>query len=131
MKYTAFVFIGIALVLGAMMADFSENTQEIYGENTKVEEIYTPKDFWENIMGWFSGNKNLMDVSYDDFTPEEQKMIKSFTGGRPIEEFTENFCLVYGTSEYYEMKASIQDTNPEQDFTALFLFFEQISAFCK
>ena len=130
MKYTAFVFIGVALLLGAMMADFSSNTQEIYGENTTVEELYTPKDFWENITGWFSGDKKLSDISYDDFTPEEQEVIKSFTGGRPIDEFTESFCKIYGTAEYYEMKISIQDSNPEKDYSALFLFFEQISAFC-
>lgn len=130
MKYTAFVFVGIALLLGVMMADFNSNAQEIYGTNTTVDELYTPKDFWQDIQDWFSGGKKLSDISYDDFTPEEQEVIRSFTGGKPIDEFTVNFCKNYGTQDYYAMKVLIQDANPENDYSTLFIFFEEISAFC-
>ncbi len=131
MKYSLFAFLGIALVLGAMMVEFNQNAEEVYGESTQVEELYTPKDFWQNIQSWFSGSKKVTDISYDDFTPEEQKLIMAYTNGRPVEEFTREFCQMYGTNEYYEMKASIEDNNPDQDFTALFFFFEQIAATCK
>ena len=130
MKYTAFAFIGIALVLGMMMADFNQNAQEVYGGNTEVEELYTPKDVWQDIKQWFSSGKNLTDLSYDDFTPEEQEMIRAFTGGQPIEEYTTQFCQTYGTYDYYEMKASIEDSNPDKDMTGLFFFFDQIALAC-
>ena len=131
MKYTAFAFIGIALVLGVMMVEFNQNATEVYGVDTEVQELYTPKDFWQDIQAWFSGGKSLTDISYDDFSPEEQEMIKAFTGGQPIEQYTRTFCKAYGTYDYYEMKVSIEDNNPGKDLTGLFLFFDQIAATCK
>jgi hypothetical protein len=129
MKTGAIIFGVIVIACGLMLADFSDNLTNVYGENTEVQEIYTPKEFFQSMKVLMSG-ESLTDVTMDHFSPEEQAEIARYTGGMPLEEYTVNFCKYYGTSDYYEMKASIEDSNPEQDMTFLFLFFEQIAAHC-